>query len=581
MHLTAHSTATAFSRPGHEPRIVTHAIASPIQLSRHHVAPARIRQARPARVVYVAAAYGDYLERERKTNSDVTAIRGEVDSAMASIKARLAAQAGAGGSLSLQRDPALAAEAERLKAKLKNAIGVMQEGLVERDAEVRLLLLAAMAGEHILLIGPPGTAKSEVGRRLNALVDGSYFERLLTRFSVPEELFGPLSMRALENDEYIRQVDGYLPTAEVAFIDEIFKANSAILNTLLTLINERLFDNGNKRTPVPLISMVGASNELPESEELDALYDRFLVRRQVRQVSPAGVAQMLTYYSGSAAAAAAANRAAGGAVSPGADGAGSRVDPSLRLSRDDIVRCKAAALSSVRVPPSVIQMVTDMRIHLQERFEPPVYVSDRRLVKAIQLLQVAAYCNGRDTVTEYDCLLLQHVLWQRPEQADRIHDWVISQLSIDDGLKQVQYLLGGLFSRACRSLGNADKLADIRTEVSALVQLLSEKYQQVAGNLSGGFPVVLDNLWLGGEESAAVATALEPKLVKTRAAVEQVLYDVLTLEVALKFGSDPVTLANLMPRQWADFIRNSDIGDVKPIGTTPLAGLSGLTGRKP
>lgn len=88
----------------------------------------------------------------------------------------------------------------------------------------------------------------------------------------------------LENDEYVRQTDGYLPTAEVAFVDEIFKANSAILNALLTLLNERLFDNGNQRFEVPLLCLVGASNELPESEELDALYDRFLIRKHVSQV---------------------------------------------------------------------------------------------------------------------------------------------------------------------------------------------------------------------------------------------------------------------------------------------------------
>lgn len=175
-----------------------------------------------------------------------------------------------------------------LRKRITSSIEIMQKDLVERDTEVRLLLLAALSGEHILFIGPPGTAKSELGRRLSKLCAGSFFERLLTKFSVPEELFGPLSMRALEDDQYIRQTEGYLPEASVAFIDEIFKANSAILNTLLTILNERLFDNGSERLKIPLLCLVGASNELPESEELDALYDRFLVRKKVEQVSAAG-----------------------------------------------------------------------------------------------------------------------------------------------------------------------------------------------------------------------------------------------------------------------------------------------------
>ena len=156
-----------------------------------------------------------------------------------------------------------------------------------------------------------GTGKSEVGRRLSLLNNGRFFERLLTRFELfsesflytlalfrqlsnifpltksfcrytqPEELFGPFSLKALENDQFVRNTDGFLPTADIAFIDEIFKANSAILNTLLTVLNERKFDNGNKRFTVPLIALIGASNELPDSDELEALYDRFIFRKMV------------------------------------------------------------------------------------------------------------------------------------------------------------------------------------------------------------------------------------------------------------------------------------------------------------
>ena len=146
-------------------------------------------------------------------------------------------------------------------------------------------------------------------------------------------------------------------------------------------------------------------------------------------------------------------------------------------------------------------MITDLRSFLQEKIEPPVYVSDRRLVKSIQLLQVSAYCNGRDAVTEYDLLLLQHVLWQKPENADRIADWVLSQLSADDGTKQVGYLLTGLFNRACRCLGDPTKLSEIRQEAANLRQVLLERATLMATTLEGGFPAVLDNLWLGEEEA--------------------------------------------------------------------------------
>lgn len=285
-----------------------------------------------------------------------------------------------------------------LTARIEALRDALLTGLVERDVPVRLALLAALAGEHLLLIGPPGTAKSLVASRLHlAFHPATYFERLLTRFTVPEELFGPLSIKGLEEDRYERLTEAYLPKASVAFLDEIFKANSAILNALLTLLNEREFDNGKRRESTPLISVVGASNELPEGEELDALFDRFLLRCHVGPVSKAGFPSLLELR--------------GDVVA--------EFSRQLRLSDEDLAEVRQAA-TEVAVPDDVVALLADLRDWCTAE---GIQVSDRRWRKVVKLLQTAALTNGRDRVSIWDCWLLQHCLWSEPEQRAKVHDW--------------------------------------------------------------------------------------------------------------------------------------------------------------
>jgi MoxR-like ATPase len=259
-------------------------------------------------------------------------------------------------------------------AALRAAIADAGEGLVERDTLIETIVLAAVAGEHLLVVGPPGTAKSEAVRRIARAVGGRYFEYLLGRFTEPNEIFGPVDLRRLREGVVETETSGMLPEAEIAFLDEVFLGSTAILNTLLGILNERVFRRGHTRLECPLRLCVGASNALPTDETLAAFADRFLVRVFLDPIPDPHLEDLL-----------AGGWRLGGNV------------PTALATVTDLDTLAAIALSADLVP------IRPLLAHALRRLRGAgIALTDRRAVKVQKLIAAAAALAGRERPTEAD-----------------------------------------------------------------------------------------------------------------------------------------------------------------------------------
>ncbi len=292
----------------------------------------------------------------------------------------------------------------RLSTQFQQIARVLNTHFLDKQEIIRLLVISAIAGEHMVIVGPPGTAKSALIREFARLLDARYFEYLLTRFTEPNELFGPVDIKEFREGRYTRRTENTLPEAEIVFLDEIFKSNSAILNSLLHIINERRFSNGPQVVPVPLISMYAASNEVPNDESLGAMFDRFLLRVLSDNLDSYHFHELMT-------------RGVANEVRT-MTGRDALMKPVITAR--DLLGLQRHFDRFMVFPEDFMAKYKGLIFQIRSE---GITVSDRRAVKLLKLFAASAVFDGRTQVTDGDFFILRHI-WNNLDQAELLEEIV-------------------------------------------------------------------------------------------------------------------------------------------------------------
>ncbi len=315
---------------------------------------------------------------------------------------------------------------QNLRKRIEHLLNLLNSGLYEKEEAIRLALLSAAAGESIFFLGPPGTAKSMISSRIHhAFKEGTkYFEYLMNEFSTPDEIFGSVKLKGLDEGIYEKNTNGYLPEANVAFLDEIWKSGPAILNTLLTIINEKKFRNGDKVEKVPLQVLLAASNELPkEKAGLEALYDRFIIRTMV---SPVSMDNEESFF-------ALCEKSGKELVVP--------ENMKSNLLTIEEVQNWSEKINEAALTDNIKEVIMEIRRELEVKNQEKnreekekYYVSDRRWKKIIHLLKTSAFLCDREEVDLMDLQLITYCIWNTPKQREEVKS-IVKEIVQEHGLE--------------------------------------------------------------------------------------------------------------------------------------------------